>query len=102
MNASTQLINSDSSMKNTVNIEVTQAADINLTNLVTTKGYLFLAIEIVLMLVILVGNGLTITAIFTTPSLQSVTYRLVFVYCLLNVLKQKLDAALFVGTKTTS
>ncbi len=46
---------------------------------VSSREYLFLVAEMVFMLVILVGNGLTITAICTTPSLQTNTYRSVFV-----------------------
>ena len=42
---------------------------------VTIAGYLFLAVELFLMVVILLGNGLTLAAIYTTPSLQSLTYR---------------------------
>ena len=45
------------------------------TGLVSSMGYLFLAVEIFLMIIILVGNGLTIAAILTTPSLQTITYR---------------------------
>ena len=76
MNIST-LITTDHSGMNMVTIDVAQVTDTNLTELVTAKGYLFLAIEILLMVVILVGNGLTITAIFTTPTLQTITYRYV-------------------------
>ena len=45
------------------------------TSLTSSMGYLFLAVEIILMIIILVGNGLTIAAILTTPSLQTITYR---------------------------
>ena len=45
------------------------------TSLASSMGYLFLVVEIVLMIVILIGNGLTITAIVITPSLQTITYR---------------------------
>ena len=41
------------------------------------RNYYRLILEICVMIVILVGNGLTVAAICTTPSLQTVTYRLV-------------------------
>ena len=44
-------------------------------DLTTNTGYLFLVLELCLMVIILFGNGLTILAIITMPSLQTITYR---------------------------
>ena len=44
------------------------------------RNYIRLVLEICVMIVILVGNSLTVAAIFTTPSLQTVTNRLVAIY----------------------
>ena len=41
------------------------------------SNYINLVIEICVMIIILIGNSLTVAAICTTPSLQTVTYRLV-------------------------
>ena len=41
------------------------------------SNYVSLVLEICIMIVILIGNSLTIAAICATPSLQTVTYRLV-------------------------
>lgn len=41
------------------------------------SNYINLVVEICVMIIILIGNSLTVAAICTTPSLQTVTYRLV-------------------------
>ena len=41
------------------------------------NNYINLVIEICVMIIILIGNSLTVAAICTTPSLQTVTHRLV-------------------------
>ena len=53
----------------------TEASDEEAANLTSNTGYLFLVLELCLMIIILFGNGLTIIAIATTPSLQTLTYR---------------------------
>ncbi len=42
---------------------------------VSAADYLFMVAELCVGVFILLGNGLTIAAVVTTPSLQSVTYR---------------------------
>ena len=42
---------------------------------VPDSGWLFLAVELSLIVIILIGNSLTIAAICTTPSLQTITNR---------------------------
>ena len=76
MNTSGERMDSDNFTKDVLECNKTSVAQSHdETNLASSMGYLFLVVEILLMVVILVGNGLTITAIVTTPSLQTITYR---------------------------
>ena len=54
------------------------------------SNYVNLVLEICVMIVILVGNSLTVAAICTTPSLQTVTYRLVEFFLIYWTLREQI------------